>query len=455
MSQRTNALKAPFSAVNATKAPFSACERELCDFALGLDFAALPASARAATVTTAGNALCLMVGAARHPAVDAAVTALRVLAGPNPVPLLGRAETLPGTWAALAHGIAGHVEDFDDTHPPTIVHPGAPVVAAALSAGSEVDGVELLAAVAAGVEVSLRVGLALVPEAQDNGWHLTGIATPVGAAVAAGRLLGLTAGQLRDAVGLAATQSAGVLEALGTMAKPLQPGKAAAVGFEAALLAAHGLDGPAAPIEGRRGLLALHAGTTERAAAAFDGLGTRWEIERNEIKPYACGVVSHAIIDVAAVAARQFAAPPRAVRLTVNPFVLVAMGRTAPADGLAAKFSATHCFAVGFHHGHADPAQFADDVVRAPEIVALRDRCELVPDETVPRYGVRAEITGTDGTVWRVERDHPEPLDDAGIRRKALALTEPVLAERAAPFVELAFAPTSTADLLAAGTLNA
>jgi 2-methylcitrate dehydratase PrpD len=243
---------------------------DLCEFAANLTLTDLPAEARTALADTTGNALCLMVGAARHPAVETAVSVLNAFSGPDSVPLLGRTDRLPGMWAALAHGIAGHVEDLDDTHP------GPPVVAAALSAGVNASGTELLTAVAAGVEVALRVGLGIVPEALDRGWHMTGVAGPVGAAVAAGRLLGLSPDQLRNAVGLAATQSAGLVEALGTMAGSLQPGKAAANGFEAAVLAHNGLDGPAAPLEGRRGLFALHAGRVDRPVT--DGLGTSWEL---------------------------------------------------------------------------------------------------------------------------------------------------------------------------------
>lgn len=428
---------------------------DLCEFALDLRWEELGADTRAAVANTTGNALCLMVGAARHPAVDAAAAALGVLDGPDTVPLLGRTDRLAAMWAALVHGIAGHVEDFDDTHPATIIHPGPPVVAAALSAAARTGagGADLRAAIAAGVEVSLRVGTALVPEALERGWHMTGIATPVGAAVAAGRLLGLDASRLRCAIGLAATQSAGLIEALGTMAKSLQPGKAAAVGFEAAVLAAEGLDGPDAPIEGRRGLLALHAGSPSGAAVAIGGLGSRWELERNEIKPYACGVVSHSIIDVAAAAGRGSAGIPASVRLTVHPFVLVAMGRTAPSSGLEAKFSATHCFAAGYLRGQAGPAEFADEVVHDPAIVALRSRCELVADGSVPRYGVRAEITDGSGSVRHEQRDRPAVLDADGVRRKALALVEPVLGARAAEFVALAFAPDAAmADMVAAAT---
>lgn len=424
---------------------------DLCDFTANLTHTDLPAEVRAALADTTGNALCLMVGAARHPAVESAVSVLNTLSGPDSVPLLGRTDRLPGMWAALTHGIAGHVEDFDDTHPATIIHPGPPVVAAALSAAARVEasGTELLTAVAAGVEVALRVGLGIVPEALDRGWHMTGVAGPVGAAVAAGRLLGLRPDRLRNAVGLAATQSAGLLEALGTMARSLQPGKAAANGFEAAMLAHNGLDGPAAPLEGRRGLFALHAGRVDRPV--LDGLGTRWELAANEIKPYACGVVSHALIDTA-LEARRFVSAPQRVALAVHPFVLVAMGRTEPVNALEAKFSATHCFAAGFHRGHVDAAVFTDHA--DPEVVALRNRCVLVSDESVPRYGVRAEITAADGTVWRSQRDHPARLDEEGVRRKAHALTRPVLGDRAEGFVTHAFDPGkgTVADLFAAGT---
>lgn len=436
----------------------------LCEFGRELDGAALPDRTRASARATVGNALALMVGAAGHPATDAAARTVASFAGAGagtgtgavPVPLLGRAERLPAVWAALVHGIAAHVEDFDDTHPPTVIHPGAPVVPAALSASvlTGANGAELLAAVTAGVEVALRVGTMLMPEALRRGWHMTGIAGPIGASIAAGRLLGLDHGQLVSAVGLAATQCAGTLEALGSMAKPLHPGKAAANGVEAALLAGRGLTGPAKAIEGRRGLLALHAGRVD-LGAALDGLGERWEIERNEIKPYACGVVSHSIIDLAIdLAGQQGGVPPDTVRLNVNPFVLTAMGRAAPSSGLEAKFSATHCFAVGFLHGRAGPAQFKDVVVRDPEVVALRDRCLLVPDPALDRYQVRAEIVTADGSVRQLRRDHPAALGPDALEAKALSLAEPVLGVAAGDFVRRAFAPDdeeSVAALMAAG----
>lgn len=174
-----------------------------------------------------------------------------------------------------------------------------------------------------------------------------------------------------------------------------------------------------------------------------NGLGTHWELSANEIKPYACGSVSHALIDTA-LEARRFVPKPQRVALTVHPYVLTTMGRTTPADAQEAKFSATHCFAEAFHKGHPTD----------PEVVTLRARCVLLPDESVPRQGVRAEITAEDGTVWRSERDHPTRLTEEGIRHKAHTLTRPVLGDRAENFVTQAFAPEkgTVADLFAAGT---
>jgi 2-methylcitrate dehydratase PrpD len=128
------------------------------------------------------------------------------------------------------------------------------------------------------------------------------------------------------------------------------------------------------------------------------------------------------------------------VRLHVNPFVLVAMGRTAPCSGLEGKFSATHSFAVGYRDRAAGPAQFTDEVVRRPDVVRLRNRCRLVPDPALSRYAVRAEIVAAGGQVLHRQRAHPEPLRPDGLRRKVLALTEPVLGSGAASFDDVAFA---------------
>jgi len=115
-------------------------------------------------------------------------------------------------------------------------------------------GVAVTAAVAAGMSAAAVVEAGL---ADWGGWSSGSVAGTVGAGVAAGLLLGLPEPRLRAAVGICATQAAGLAAAEGTAALALQVGKAAFNGVEGALLARAGLTAPAEPLDGRRGLFAL------------------------------------------------------------------------------------------------------------------------------------------------------------------------------------------------------
>ena len=418
--------------------PAPAVSDAVAAFASGLSWDDLPESARSAARRTFANVVGLAVGAARHPAVEAALGALADLELNGSACVLGRPERTGPTWAPLLHGIAMHVEDFDDTHLRTVLHPGAPVVAAALTAAelTGADGAELLTAVVAGVEVASRVGNALCPSHFDLGWHVTGTMGHLGAAAAAGRLLGLWPEQMGHALALAATQAAGHTEQLGTMSKSLHPGKAAADGLEAALLAQAGVTGPAAWLEGRHGLAALMAPVVDLDEVLRD-LGEVWEIEDNAFKPYACGIVSHPVID-AGVQLRERGVDPAdvvAVEVHVRPVVLEVMGVEEPTDGLQSKFSVYHCFAVGMIDGAAGPAQYSDARARADEVVRLRRTVRAVTDPDMPKDACRVRVELADGTTTVLEVEHAtgsvdRPMTDEQLRRKFALLVEPVLADR-------------------------
>lgn len=402
------------------------------DFAVAVDWRDATPSTRKAALRTTANILALAVGAARHPAVDCATATVMSLGTAPEARILGRPERASQTWTAFVHGIAGHVEDFDDTHPATIVHPGSPIVPAALAAseGRRCSGEELLGAVLVGTEVALRLANCLATEAIDRGWHMTGLAGHVGAAVAAGRILGLDRAGHVAAMGLAATQGAGLTAALGTMAKPMHAGKAAADGVEAALLAATGFTGPREPLDGRHGLLAVIAGAVDAELGLRD-LGQTWEIEKNEIKPYSCGVLSHSIIDLARDLRREVPLEIglTKVRLTVHPLVIRAMGNAEPVDALQSKFSAYHCFAVGYLDDAAGPPQYSDQHVADPDVTALRRAVELVPDPGSARYEVRAEILTADGRQLQRTRPAPLVLSAEGFLTKTTLLATAALGE--------------------------
>lgn len=419
----------------------------ISEFAAESTWQGLPRTALDSASITTGNILALAVGGSQNPAVERTVRALEPWSPGAATAVLGRTEHLTPMWAALVHGMAAHVDDYDDTHLATVVHPGAPVVPAAL-AGAQLsggNGRDVLAGVAVGTEVALRLGIALTPSAMDRGWHMTGVVGTVGAAIAAGRAMGLDRTRLAHAIGVAATQSGGLLEALGSMVKSLHPGKAASAGVEAAQLAQAGLDGPAAPLEGRRGLLALLRPGTGYAQSdeqtLLSGLGTTWESTANEIKPYACGVVGHPIIDLARELRSELAEgdPPAKVHLNVHPLVPAVLGRTEPSDGLEAKFSAVHCFAVGLMRDSGGPESFTDAAASDPAVADLRRRCTLTADPEVGRYAVHATVVTDDGRVIERSLDGARSLDADEVRDKARSLTGPVLGRASNSFVDTAF----------------
>lgn len=423
--------------------PQSSVSRALAEFASATTSERIPAQARVAAVRTITNAASLAVGASRHPAYELVLSTYQGWGYVGAVSLLGRTERLGLTAAPMLTGLAMHVEDFDDTHLPTVVHPGAPVVPAALAVGEHVgaSGREVVDAVALGVEVCLRVGIGLGPGHFDRGWHVTGTTGRTGAAVAAGRLLGLDADQMLVALGIAATEAAGLQEALGTMTKAFHAGKAAYDGVEAALLAQLNMTGPEDPIGGRRGLAATVSPAPD-VAAMIVGLGERWELETNAFKPYACGIVSHPVID-AAVALRARARAPEgvaAVRVRVNPAVLDVMGIREPTDSLQAKFSVYHCFAVGFLDGAAAPRQFREDRVLDEGVTRLRRLVTVDADATVRRGEAFVAVTTTEGVTFEEHVEHARgsaerAMTDEDLRSKCVSVTAPVLEARAEQFV--------------------
>ena len=192
--------------------------------------------------------------------MEIALATVAEFSGPARASVLGRTQRLDMLHAALINGISSHVLDFDDTHLRTVIHPSGPVAPAllALAETRPVPGKDLLLAFVLGVEVECRIGNGVCPSHYDQGWHVTATAGVFGAAAAAGKLLHLSETQMVQALGIAATQAAGLREMFGTHCKPFHPGRAAQNGLFAALLAARGFTSSAEAIEGRRGFARVH-----------------------------------------------------------------------------------------------------------------------------------------------------------------------------------------------------
>jgi 2-methylcitrate dehydratase PrpD len=336
----------------------------------------LPASVRKEAVRTTLNYVGGAVGGSNQEAVELAVAALGPLSGPPQAALFGRRERFDLMNAAFVNGVSSHVHDYDDTHLKTVIHPGSPVISAAMALAEyrPINGKDFLSALVVGIEVALRLGNSVYPNHYDRGWHITGTCGVLGAAAAAGKILSLSRQQLTWAFGLAASTPVGLRESFGSMNKSFNPGKAASDGIFAALLAARNFTSSEAMIEAKRGW-ANTLSTKQDYNEITGELGVRFETALNTYKPFACGIVLHPAIDAAiqlrnenALQADQISR----IELRVHPLVLELTGKRTPMTGLEGKFSVYHAVAVALIQGMAGPKQFTDRAVQEPAAMALR-----------------------------------------------------------------------------------
>ncbi len=395
----------------------------------------LPAPIRHEAARALLNWLGCAIGAARHETVERMIAALTPFSGPPQAGILGRGERFDILHAALINGVSSHVLDFDDTHARAI-HPSAPVLPALLAFAEwrRVSGAELVHAFVLGVEAEERIGLSVFPEHYAVGWHITGTAGVFGAAAAIGKLLGLDEQKMCWALGIAATQSSGLREMFGSMCKSLHPGRAAQNGMAAALLAGQGFTSSEQAIEAPRGFAHVMS-TRFDPDVITKGLGERYELANNMYKPFACGLVVHAVIDGCIELSRQHdlrADSIERVELEVNPIVLELTGKTEPRTGLEGKFSVYHAAAVALVARMAGEAQFSDASVRHPDVVAVRGRVRAAPDAAIRKTEARIRVVLRDGTILDKHVEHAlgtleRPLADADIEAKFRALVEDVL----------------------------
>jgi len=397
----------------------------------------VPANVRREATRTLLNYVGVAVGGSRHETVDVAVAALAPFSGPPQATLLGRSERLDVMNGAFVNGVSSHVFDYDDTHLKTIIHPGGPIVSALLAMAElrPVDGRAFLNALVLGVEAALRIGNAVFPDHYDRGWHITGTAGPFGAAVAAGKVLGLDEQHMVWALGLAASQPVGLRESFGSMNKSFNPGRAAANGLFAAILASKGFTSSEGMIEAKRGW--AHTISTKQDWREITGeLGQRWETALNTYKPFACGIVLHPAIDAAIQLRNEHRLDPariERVELRVNPLVLELTGKKTPQTGLEGKFSVYHAVAVALVEGAAGERQFSDRAVRDPGVVALRGKVVPAIDPAVKPEQVDLTVVLADGkTLSRhVEKaigSVEVPMSDQALEAKLSDLAEGILA---------------------------
>jgi 2-methylcitrate dehydratase PrpD len=343
------------------------------------------------------------VGGSAHPAVDIAIRTLGPFSGQPTASILGRSERLDPLHASLMNGISSHVYDYDDTTPKNYSHPTSPVASAlfAYASANKVSGRDFMLAFILGFEAESRVANAVYPAHYDVGWHITGTSGVFGAATAVGRLLGLSVQQMVWAIGLAATQAAGLREMFGSMAKSFHPGRSAQNGYVSARLAKEGFTAGEHGIEGPRGFAAVQAAAYDLSKITAR-LGVDFDLRANTYKPFPCGIVNHPTIDgcIQLHDEHRLAADAvRAVRLRVAPLVMDLCNQQNITKGLQGKFSVYHGAAVGLVRGKAGIQDYTDEAVNDPHVKRVREHATAVGDPSVTEDQARIEVELADGRI--------------------------------------------------------
>ncbi|MCF7818034.1 MAG: MmgE/PrpD family protein [Kiritimatiellales bacterium] len=296
--------------------------------------------------------------------------------------------------AAFLNAVMGHANDYDDTHDGAVNHGCVTLVPAllatceALSSKNNVEdssipfrkisGREFIAALAVGLDVSNRLGMAFIPYLHV-GWLPTTLWGPFACAAACGRLLKLDVDKMHHAFGLAYSQIHGNRQGLvdGVLSKRIQPGFSASAGIQAAFFACHNLTGARNIVDGAFGLKALYTAGQIDAGYLSERVGTDFETLNVGIKPYPCCRCTHPVIDAALSLKKEYgiqwqeiqegtiALPPQSMGQIGNPFV----ARENPT--VDAQFSAQYTAALAFVRGWPRLEDFTKENVLSRDEVAL------------------------------------------------------------------------------------
>ena len=358
----------------------------------------------------------------------------------------GFTQGLSAPEAAFVNGAAAHSLDFDDGQTRGSVHPGGVVFSAAFAAaeaaGADMDA--LITAVAAGYDVTLRIAGAMHPTSADAGWHNTPVSGVFGATAAAARIRGLDAATTQHALGIAASFAGGIRQYLhdGAEVKRLHPGKAARDGIVCAGLAAEGITGALACLEGRHGLFTATIRDRADPGQITDRLGEWHPVTSAYFKPYPCCRHYHAAIDATLSMRREAGLTSEQVTgIEIGLYGVGVRGhdhKTAR-NLLEAQMSAPCAIAAALIHGRLGVTELVPESFDAPEaqrLLGVTDtvidaECEAIYPGT--RSGVVTLRLRDGGSLSMRVRDPrgegDNPLSDDDLGEKFLANAGPVLGD--------------------------
>jgi 2-methylcitrate dehydratase PrpD len=410
----------------------------LAAFAAGLAFEEIPAAvldrAKASLIDTVAAA----VFGSELPWSRIILDYVERNSAPGKALVLGTRLRVCPPHAAFANGAFAHAFEMDSLcHPSVGVHPGASLTAPGLAVAQAcgASGKDLLAAFVAGCEVMYRIGDAGRHSSEKLGFHAPGLTGVFGGAVVAGRLMGLDAGRMANALGIAGSLCSGLLEfsrSGGGMVKRLHLGRAAEGGVMAAMLARDGFTGPAAVLEGKFGFLNAFCRDRDpqRLTAA---LGSEWHTLKIMLKRYACHITAHVpVTAVLEMKAQDGIAADEVASITVagSEKMVSHHNIPEPQDLAMAQYSTPFCVALALHRDPLDPRSFCEQNLNDPAIRATARKVAVELRPSAPddhAFVTRLTVRLRDGReLTREARDFPgmphRPLAGAELRAKFMAL---------------------------------
>lgn len=341
--------------------------------------------------------------------------------------------------AALVNGAVSHALDYDDVNSLMHGHPTVPVAASVLALGEQLgsSGRDVLTAFIAGYEVECRLGHMCGDEHYEHGFHATGTIGTFGSAAGAANLLKLDAEHTAIALGIAASEAAGLKINFGTMTKPLHAGKAAMNGLIAARIAARGFTARPDAIEAAQGFAATQVKGFKAVPVRPDPRAPM-AVEQNLFKYHAACYLTHSPIEAIRDLKRQHNIGPDDVKLMtlhIDPGHLKVCCIPEPKSGLEIKFALRHL--AGMALAGADTAAlgtYSDANAANSTYIAIRDRVRLDPKPRQPgeRHGADVSLELNDGRKLSASVNVGVPAKDVSAQETKLeakfnALVEPVL----------------------------
>jgi 2-methylcitrate dehydratase PrpD len=413
--------------------------RALADYSSNLVFDAIPRDVRTVVKHCLLDWLGVSLAGSREEAGRIVTEEALEQGGTPQATLIGAGSRTSIAQAALVNGTASHALDYDDVHFGFLGHPTVTVLPAivALAERDARNGEDLITAFVAGVEVGSRLGQYVTEAHYARGYHATGTLGTFSAATATARMLGLDGETCATALGIAATQAAGLKSMFGTMCKPLHAGMAARNGQYAALLAKRGFSARSDAIECGQGFADTQSPVVE-PEGVLDDFGERFHTRDMLFKYHAACYGTHASIealirlrdahgiDWRSVGKVEIRVPSRNLKVCNLP---------EPRTGLEAKFSLRQVSAMALTgKTTSDIAGYSDEICADPELVGLRDKTRVVGDDDLARGASEVIVTMNDGVAYREFGNVGVPnrdLDSQGRRLEAkfVTLASPVIGD--------------------------